>query len=124
MVTGLFSVPVPSWSIVSLVLAPSAATVTKSLKLEVALYPINKSLRSIISVSATIKDGSFNVDDISVVNSTINSDSFTKVSETQYTIIVTPSLGGKHSNVAITVVANTFTDVAGNINVAIVKNTT
>jgi hypothetical protein len=49
MVTGLLSVPVPSWSIVSLVLAPSAATVTKSLKLEVALYPINKSLRSIIS---------------------------------------------------------------------------
>ncbi len=74
--------------------------------------------------SATIKDGSFNVDDISVVNSTINSDSFTKVSETQYTIIVTPSLGGKHSNVAITVAANTFTDVAGNTNVAIVKNTT
>jgi hypothetical protein len=39
MVTGLLSVPVPSWSIVSLVLAPSAATVTESLKLEVALYP-------------------------------------------------------------------------------------
>jgi hypothetical protein len=62
--------------------------------------------------------------DIIVVNSTINSDSFTKVSDTNYTIIVTPSLGGKHSNVAIKVAANTFTDVAGNTNVAIVKNTT
>jgi hypothetical protein len=39
-----------------------------------------------------------------------HSDSFTKVSETQYTVIVTPSLGGKHSNVAITVAANAFTD--------------
>jgi hypothetical protein len=30
---------------------------------------------------------------------TINSGSFTKVSETQYTVMVTPNLGGKHSNV-------------------------
>jgi Ca2+-binding RTX toxin-like protein len=36
--------PVPSWSIVNLVPVPSAAAVTKSLRLEVALYPINKSL--------------------------------------------------------------------------------
>jgi hypothetical protein len=46
-----------------------------------------------------------------IANGTIHSDSFTKVSETQYTVIVTPSLGGKHSNVAITVVANAFTDI-------------
>jgi hypothetical protein len=39
------------------------------------------------------------------------------ISETQYTVIVTPSLGGKHSNVAITVAANAFTDIAGNANV-------
>jgi hypothetical protein len=37
------------------------------------------------------------VDDIGIVNGTINSGSFTKVSATQYTIMVTPSLGGKHS---------------------------
>jgi hypothetical protein len=47
--TGLLSVPVPSWSIVSLALVPSTVAVTKSLKLEVALYPTNKSLRSIMS---------------------------------------------------------------------------
>jgi hypothetical protein len=58
--------------------------------------------------SAAIKDGSFTVDDIGVTNGTINSGSFTKVSETQYTVMVTPSLGGKHSNVGITVAANTF----------------
>jgi hypothetical protein len=40
-----------------------------------------------------------------------HSGSFTKVSETQYTVMVTPNLGGKHSNVGITVAANTFTDV-------------
>jgi hypothetical protein len=45
--------------------------------------------------------------------------SFTKVSETQYTVMVTPSLGGKHSNVGITVAANTFTDVVGNTNTTI-----
>jgi hypothetical protein len=50
------------------------------------------------------------VDDIGIANGTIHSDSFTKVSETQYTVIVTPSLGGKHSNVAITVAANAFTE--------------
>jgi hypothetical protein len=33
--------------------------------------------------------------DIGIANGIIHSDSFTKVSETQYTIIVTPSLGGK-----------------------------
>jgi hypothetical protein len=33
---------------------PSAAAVTKSLKLEVALYPTNKSLRSIISALAFV----------------------------------------------------------------------
>jgi hypothetical protein len=38
--------------------------------------------------------------------------------------MVTPNLGGKHSNVAITVAANTFTDVAGNTNTTIAKNTT
>ncbi len=74
--------------------------------------------------SKAIKDGSFTVDDIGIVNGTIHSDSFTKVSETQYTIIVTPNLGGKHSNVAITVAANAFTDIAGNANVAITKNIT
>jgi hypothetical protein len=41
----------------------------------------------------------------------------------QYTIVVTPSLGGQHSNVAITVAANTFTDIVGNANTAITKNT-
>ncbi len=74
--------------------------------------------------SKAIKDGSFTVDDIGIANGTIHSDSFTKVSETQYTVIVTPSLGGKHSNVAITVAANAFTDIAGNANVAITKNIT
>jgi hypothetical protein len=74
--------------------------------------------------SAAIKDGSFTVDDIGITNGTINSGSFTKVSETQYTVMVTPNLGGKHSNVAITVAANTFTDVAGNTNTTIAKNTT
>jgi hypothetical protein len=39
-------------------------------------------------------------------------------------IVVTPSLGGQHSNVAITVAANTFTDIVGNANTAITKNTT
>jgi hypothetical protein len=46
--------------------------------------------------SAAIKDGSFTVDDIGITNGTINSGSFTKVSETQYTVMVTPNLGGKH----------------------------
>jgi hypothetical protein len=36
--------------------------------------------------------------------------------------MVTPSLGGKHSNVGITVAANTFTDVVGNTNTTIAKN--
>jgi hypothetical protein len=58
--------------------------------------------------SKAIKDGSFTVDDIGIVNGTINSDSFTRVSATQYTIMVTPSLGGKHSNVAIMVEVNTL----------------
>jgi hypothetical protein len=80
-----------------------------------------------------IQDGSFTVDDIGIVNGTINSGSFTKVSETQYTIMVTPSLGGKHSNVAITVetntltgTANTLTDISdnGNTHTATTKNTT
>jgi surface protein len=35
-----------------------------------------------------------------------------------------PSLGGQHSNVAITVLANTFVDIVGNTNTAIAKNTT
>ncbi|VVH58504.1 Chitinase (EC, partial [uncultured Gammaproteobacteria bacterium] len=78
----------------------------------------------IFNFSKAIKDGTFSIDDINIVNGTINSGSLTKVSETQYTIMVTPSLGGKHSNVAITVVANTFTDVAGNANVVITKNMT
>jgi hypothetical protein len=43
MVTELPDTPVPSWSIVNLVPVPSAAAVTKSLRLEVALYPTNKS---------------------------------------------------------------------------------
>jgi hypothetical protein len=38
--------------------------------------------------------------------------------------MVTPNLGGKHSNVGITVAANTFTDVVGNTNTTIAKNTT
>ncbi|SHN92361.1 BspA family leucine-rich repeat surface protein, partial [bacterium endosymbiont of Bathymodiolus sp. 5 South] len=74
--------------------------------------------------SAAIKDGSFTVDDIGITNGTINLGSFTKVSETQYTVMITPNLGGKHSNVAITVAANAFTDVTGNTNTAIAKNTT
>ena len=78
----------------------------------------------IFNFSKAIKDGTFSIDDINIVNGTINSGSLTKVSETQYTIMVTQSLGGKHSNVAITVVANTFTDVAGNTNVVITKNMT
>jgi hypothetical protein len=43
---------------------------------------------------------------------------------TSQLIVVTPSLGGQHSNVAITVAANTFTDIVGNANTAIAKNTT
>jgi hypothetical protein len=70
------------------------------------------------------RDGSFTVDDIDIENGTINAGSFTKVSAAQYTIIVTPDLGGQHSNVAITVTANTFVDIAGNANTGIVKNTT
>jgi hypothetical protein len=54
MVTELLDIPVPSWSIVNLVPVPSAVAVTKSLRLEVALYPINKSLRSIISALAFV----------------------------------------------------------------------
>jgi hypothetical protein len=42
------------------------------------------------------------VDDIRISNGSINAGSFTKISDTQYTIVVTPSLGGQHSNVAIT----------------------
>jgi hypothetical protein len=70
------------------------------------------------------------VDDIGIVNGTINSGSFTKVSATQYTIMVTPSLGGKHSNVAITTeinnTTNTLTDISdnGNTHTATTKNTT
>jgi hypothetical protein len=74
--------------------------------------------------SKIIRDGSFTVDDIDIENGTINAGSFTKVSAAQYTIVVTPSLGGQHSNVAITVAANTFVDIAGNANAGIVKNTT
>jgi hypothetical protein len=36
-----------------------------------------------------IKDGSFTVDDIGIVNGTINLGSFTKVSATQYTTLLT-----------------------------------
>ncbi len=80
-----------------------------------------------------IKDGSFTVGDIGIVNGTIDLGSFTKVSATQYTIMLTPSLGGKHSNVAITVetstltgTANTLTDISdnGNTHTATTKNTT
>ncbi|SEH65622.1 hypothetical protein BAZSYMA_ACONTIG00984_11 [Bathymodiolus azoricus thioautotrophic gill symbiont] len=39
----------PSWSIISLVLAPSSTTVIKSLRLELESYPINKSLRLMMS---------------------------------------------------------------------------
>jgi hypothetical protein len=42
MVTELPDTSVPSWSIVNLVPVPSAVAVTKSLRLEVALYPTNK----------------------------------------------------------------------------------
>ncbi|VVM27167.1 Chitinase (EC [uncultured Gammaproteobacteria bacterium] len=74
--------------------------------------------------SEAIRNGSFSVDDIRISNGTINAGSFTKISDTQYTIVVTPSLGGQHSNVAITVLANTFVDIVGNTNTAIAKNTT
>jgi hypothetical protein len=50
-----------------------------------------------------IRVASFGISSISVANGTINPGSFTKLSDTQYTIMVTPDLGGKHSNVAITV---------------------
>jgi hypothetical protein len=40
---------------------------------------------------------------------------------TANTVMVTPNLGGKHSNVGITVAANTFTDVVGNTNTTIAK---
>jgi surface protein len=74
--------------------------------------------------SEAIKNGSFTVDDIRISNGTINTGSFTKISDTQYTIVVTPNLGGNHSNVAITVLANTFVDIAGNTNTTTTKNTT
>ncbi|SGZ64586.1 Chitinase [Bathymodiolus thermophilus thioautotrophic gill symbiont] len=74
--------------------------------------------------SKAIKDGLFTVDNINIENGAINAGSFTRVSETQYTIQVTPNLGGKHSNVAVMVAANTFVDVAGDINTVITKNTT
>jgi hypothetical protein len=41
------------------------------------------------------------VDDIGIVNGTINSGSFIKVSETQYTVITTPSLGGKPFSIVV-----------------------
>jgi hypothetical protein len=58
---------------------------------------------------------------------------FCRVIVTQYTIMVTPSLGGKHSNVAITVETNTLTGTAstltdisdnGNTHTATTKNIT
>jgi hypothetical protein len=51
--------------------------------------------------SESIRDGSFTIDDIGIVNGTIDSGSFTKGSETQYAIRVTPSPGGKHSKTYI-----------------------
>jgi hypothetical protein len=42
--------------------------------------------------SESIRDGSFTIDDIGIVNGTIDSGSFTKVSETQYAIRVTSQL--------------------------------
>ncbi|SHA15745.1 Chitinase [Bathymodiolus thermophilus thioautotrophic gill symbiont] len=74
--------------------------------------------------SKAIKDGSFTVDDIDIINGTINAGSLTKINETQYTIKVTPNLGGKHSNVAITVAAGAFADIVGNVNTAVAKNET
>jgi hypothetical protein len=41
--------------------------------------------QSLYHFSKAIKDGSFTVDDIGIANGIIHSDSFTKVSETQYT---------------------------------------
>ncbi|WP_337925539.1 BspA family leucine-rich repeat surface protein [Bathymodiolus thermophilus thioautotrophic gill symbiont] len=74
--------------------------------------------------SKAIKDGSFTVADIDIINGTINAGSLTKINETQYTIKVTPNLGGKHSNVAITVAAGAFADIVGNVNTAVAKNET
>ncbi|CAB5495947.1 hypothetical protein THERMOT_413 [Bathymodiolus thermophilus thioautotrophic gill symbiont] len=74
--------------------------------------------------SEAIKNGSFTVEDIGIVNGSIVSDSFLRVNTSQYTAVVAPSLGGKHSNVAITVAADTFENIAGNSNVAISKNET
>ncbi len=71
-----------------------------------------------------IKDGSFTIYDIVIVNGTIDAGSFTKVSDTQYTIMVTPNLSGRHSNVAITVAANTLKNLTGNPSATIAKNTT
>jgi hypothetical protein len=61
---------------------------------------------NLVNFNKAIQDGSFTVDDIGIINGTINSGSFTKVSATQYTIMVTPSLGGKHSNVIVMVGTN------------------
>ncbi|CAC9565093.1 hypothetical protein [uncultured Gammaproteobacteria bacterium] len=79
----------------------------------------------VFNFSKAIKDEAFDIDDIDIVNGTINFGSFTRVSETQYTIVVTPNLSGKHSNVAITITENTLeriTNVASNISTA--KNIT
>ncbi|WP_139458686.1 BspA family leucine-rich repeat surface protein, partial [Bathymodiolus thermophilus thioautotrophic gill symbiont] len=74
--------------------------------------------------SEAIGHGSFTVDDIDIINGTIDLGSFTRVNESQYTITVTSSLGGIHGNVAITVAENAFTDSAGNANTTIAKNIT
>jgi hypothetical protein len=61
------------------------------------------------------------VDDIGITNGSINLGSFTKLSDTQYTIMVTPDLGGKHSNVAITVADNAMTHIGHLTNIPIIN---
>jgi hypothetical protein len=61
--------------------------IASSTKLPLASGGANTAANTItFNFSAAIKDGSFTVDDIGVTNGTINSGSFTKVSETQYTV--------------------------------------
>jgi hypothetical protein len=50
--------------------------------------------------SKAIKDGTFSIDDINIVNGTIDSGSFTKVSEMRYTIMVESHPNGlnQHQN--------------------------
>jgi hypothetical protein len=58
------------------------------------------------------------------ISSTVNEPSLIALLKLNVIVLAAPNLGGKHSNVAITVAANSFTDVTGNTNTTIAKNTT